>query len=296
MSAERWRAALTPLQPFVVHRVAVRLSLLLMAILTAVPISVGSCAADTPTPAQDTQRSVQVASQVVFDDFLGPEGSAPNPDLWVADVGSSAEKGWEQGSLQTYTDSPENIRLDGQGFLIIEARKSGDHYTSGRLVTRGKMNFPFGTVSARMKLPSGQGIWPAFWMLGSNIDTVGWPQSGEIDIMELVGSGTEYNVALHGPNADVEAKGHPVGDLTEQFHTYWVTREKDDITIGIDDFTLGAFTPESLPPGGQWVFNDPMFALLNVAVGGDWPGPPDQLTPFPVTMKVDWFRFDPSTS
>jgi len=87
-----------------------------------------------------------------------------------------------------------------------------------------------------------------------------------------------------------------MGKLTEDFHTYWVTREKDDITIGVDDFILGAFTPESLPPGGQWVFNGPMFALLNVAVGGDWPGLPDRSTPFPATMKVDWFRFDPSTS
>ncbi len=275
------------------QRSAIRSSRLLLLILTALPLSVGSCAAD-PTPSAPV-ASAPVASAPVFDDFTGPAGSAPDPDLWVIDVGPSAEMGWEQGSVQTYTDSADNIRLDGQGFLIIEARKPDDVYTSGRIVTRGKMSFPYGTVSARIKFPSGQGIWPAFWMLGANIDTVGWPEAGEIDIMELTSTGTEYHVAMHGPNADLEAKGPPMGNLTEEFHVYWVTRQKDSVTIGVDDITLGAFTPASLPAGAEWVFNDPMFVLLNVAVGGDWPGPPDQSTVLPATMLVDWFRFEPPT-
>ncbi|MBJ7339223.1 MAG: glycoside hydrolase family 16 protein [Mycolicibacterium sp.] len=231
----------------------------------------------------------------MFEDFLGPAGSSPNPDLWVADTGSSAENGWEQGSLQDYTDAADNIRLDGHGSLIIEARRSGDDYTSGRLVTRAKVSFPFGTVSARIKFPAGQGIWPAFWMLGSDIDSVGWPQCGEVDIMELTGTGTEYHVSLHGPKLDIGISSQPTGNLTENFHTYWVTRHRDDMRIGVDDTTSGAFTPSALPPGAEWVFNGPMFVLLNVAVGGDWPGPPDRSTRFPATMVVDWFRFDPSS-
>lgn len=237
-----------------------------------------------------------VASGPFGDDFDGPAGSPPNADLWTIDVGASSEHGWERGSLQTYTDSPDNIRLDGQGHLLIEARKSGAEgeggYTSGRLVTRGKLTFGFGTIVARIKLPAGQGIWPAFWMLGANIDSVGWPQCGEVDVMELINTGTSYNVALHAPNADVNRTGS-IDDLSGGFHNYWVTRQKDSITVGVDGGALASFTPASLPPGSPWVFNDPMFVLFNVAVGGDWPGPPDSSTPFPAAMVVDWFSFQP---
>lgn len=236
-----------------------------------------------------------VASGPVFDDFIGPAGAPPNPGYWTADVGSSAEHGWEKGSLQTYTDSPDSIRLDGYGNLVIEARKSDNGYTSGRLVTRERLAFPLGTISARMKLPAGQGIWPAFWMLGSNIDTVGWPGCGEIDIMELINTGTTYNVALHGPGSTVEQKG-PIADLAADFHDYWMTRRQGSVTIGVDDATLATFTPESLPEGAPWVFGDPMFVLLNVAVGGNWPGPPDDSTTFPAQMIVDWFSFKPLDS
>lgn len=236
--------------------------------------------------------SASVVSGPVFDDFLGPAGAPPDPVHWSFDVGSSAEHGWERGSLQTYTDSPDNVALDGYGNLVITARKSGDGYTSGRIVTRGKLAFPFGTVAARIKFPSGQGLWPAFWMVGSNIDTVGWPASGEIDMMEIINTATAYNIALHGPGADVEKKG-PIDDLARDFHTYWASRRPGAVSIGIDETTLGTFTPESLPAGSPWVFDGPMFVLLNLAVGGDWPGPPDQSTPFPSMMVVDWFSFQP---
>ena len=236
-----------------------------------------------------------VASGPVFDDFIGPAGAPPNPGLWTADIGSSAEHGWESGSLQTYTDSPDNIRLDGYGNLVIEARKSGSGYTSGRLVTRDRLAFSLGTISARIKLPAGQGIWPAFWMLGADIGEVGWPECGEIDIMELINTGTTYNVALHGPGSEVESKG-PIADLAADYHDYWMTRRHDSVTVGVDDVTLVTFTPESLPEGAPWVFGDPMFVLLNVAVGGDWPGPPDESTRFPAAMVVDWFAFTPLDS
>jgi beta-glucanase (GH16 family) len=233
-------------------------------------------------------------ADTVFDDFDSFDASR---QYWDYEFGHPGAANHE---LQTYTDSSDNVRLDGQGNLIIEAHKTPDGYTSGRLISRGKLDMLYGTVTARIKFPSGQGIWPAFWLLGSNIDTVGWPQCGEIDIMELVNTGTTYNVSLHGPPANseyadsdaVSASG-PIADLTTDFHNYWVKRQPDSITIGVDETTLGAFTPASLPPGAQWVFNKPMYAVLNVAVGGDWPGPPDESTRFPATMIVDWFRYTP---
>ncbi|HPY23720.1 MAG TPA: glycoside hydrolase family 16 protein [Mycobacterium sp.] len=236
-----------------------------------------------------------IASGPIFEDFLGPVGAPPNPALWTADIGPSSVHGWERGSLQTYTDFPENIRLDGHGNLVITAQRTQDGYTSGRLVTRGKLNFPYGTVAARMKLPAGQGLWPAFWMLGENIEQVGWPESGEIDIIELVNDPTTFNIALHAPGADVEAKG-PIPDMSADYHNYWMTRREHSITVGVDDNTLATFTPDSMPEGSRWVFESPMFALINVAVGGDWPGPPDDSTPFPAEMSVDWFSFEPLNS
>lgn len=252
--------------------------------VTASPLM--SCGPVTPA------RATTVVSGPFVDDFSGSAGSMPDPQYWSAEVGASAEHGWEKGSLQTYTSAPENIRLDGYGNLVIEARKSVDGFTSGRLVTRDKIAFGLGTLVARMKLPSGQGLWPAFWMLGVNIDTVGWPGSGEIDIIELINTGTVFNIALHGPDADVERKGD-IADLSADFHNYWVARRDGSVTIGVDEVTLANFTPESLPEGAPWVFSAPMFVLLNVAVGGDWPGPPDQSTRFPAAMVVDYVSFEP---
>lgn len=243
-----------------------------------------------PTAAATAGSRVTTA---FLEEFNGSAGALPNPQYWTVDVGASAEHGWEQGSLQTYTDSAENVRLDGDGHLLIEARNDGDnHYTSGRLVTRGKLEFGFGTLVSRIKFPTGQGIWPAFWMLGSDIEAVGWPQCGEIDIMELINDASTHHVALHGPGTDAQATG-PIADLSNDFHNYWVTRTENSVTIGVDARVLKSFNRGGQPPASPWVFNDPMFVLLNVAVGGTWPGPPDDSTPFPATMLVDWMRFVP---
>jgi beta-glucanase (GH16 family) len=235
------------------------------------------------------------ATPSVFDDFDGPAGSPPNPNLWDYDV-------WGPGpgkELQTYTNSTNNVYLDGQGHLVIAALKSGNNYTSGRLVTRGKLAMTYGTMSASIKLPAGQGIHPAFWMLGTNMDTVGWPQCGEIDVAEIFGDPTHYTLTVIGPSTQ-EPLGHVqfnggIADLSQGFHTYWVTREQGRITEGVDSATLATFTPASMPPGMQWVFdNQPMYGLLNVAVGGaDLIGPSDASTPFPAAMVVDWFRYTP---
>jgi beta-glucanase (GH16 family) len=249
-------------------------------------------------PAQALPTPIPAA---VFDDFDGPAGSLPSAELWDYDIGP-----YQDAGLQTYTKRSENVRLDGDGHLVIQALRTSDGYTSARPMTRGKLDMLYGTVSARIKFPAGQGIWPAFWLLGSNVPEVGWPRSGEIDVMEIVNTGTTYHVTLHGPqgNTDyfggVEASGQvvgtsgPIADLTADFHTYWVDWQPKAITIGVDDTVLGDFTPSSLPPGAEWAFDHPMYALLNIAVGGPWPGPPDESTQFPATMLVDWFRYTPN--
>lgn len=245
----------------------------------------------------------------VVDTFDGPANSAPDPALWGYHLGP-----WRDAGLQTYTDSPDNVRLDGQGNLVIQARNTPDGYTSTRLVTQDKLAMQYGVVQARIKMPAGQGIWPAFWMLGTSYrpeDPAGWPECGEIDIMEVVNTGTQYTVALHGPQGDTDYYGGaevsgqfvgnqgpisavaPISDLTAGYHDYWTMWREDHIVIGVDDTMLGDFTPASLPEGGEWVFNQPMYGILQIAVGGPWPGPPDETTPWPATMLVDSFSYTP---
>ncbi len=255
------------------------------------------------------------ADGVVVDGFDGAAGARPYDGLWSYELGNGVGEG-----LQTYTDALDNVRLDGQGHLVIEARPaSNGGYTSGFLDTKGKLDMMYGTMTARIKFPAGQGIWPAFWMLGSTFsratwnapDRTGWPGCGGIDVMEFASGAGTYHAALHGPQGALDyykgsstpwrvvgVSGPASGivgpaDLSADFHDYWVTREPDLIIIGIDEHVIGTFSPASLPPGAEWVFNEPMFALLNVAVGGPWPGPPDATTPWPATMLVDSFRFVP---
>ena len=232
----------------------------------------------------------------VVDDFDGPAGSRPDARLWNYDIGPSAVHGWEAGSVQTYTDSPDNVRLDGQGNLVIEARMSDGGFTSGRLVTLGKLSMTHGRMSARIKMPSGRGLWPAFWLVGVQNQ---WPYSGEIDVVELPGGAANYYTTVHGPVSGTDSTQQaqfsgPDDDLSADFHEYWVQRDPERVTVGLDQRTIGVFTPASLHPGSQWVLDQPMYALLNVAVGGEWPGFPDESTRFPATMLVDWFRFEPT--
>jgi beta-glucanase (GH16 family) len=268
-------------------RAARRWPALFLAVLVTVSSTAPAIASPRPEPPNWWQ-------DIVFDDF---NDFGETIRHWNYEYG---QPGIANHELQIYTDSTDNVRMDGQGHLVLEAHRTAEGYTSGRLSTRGKLDMMYGTVAARIKFPSGQGIWPAFWLLGSDIDSVGWPECGEIDIMELVNTGTTYNVSLHGPPAGsdfadsdaVSAQGQ-IEDLTTDFHTYWVTRQPGHITIGVDERVLGMFTPDSLPGYARWVFDHPMYAVLNVAVGGDWAGPPNESTPFPATMLVDWFRYTP---
>jgi beta-glucanase (GH16 family) len=222
------------------------------------------------------------AAASVFDDFNGPPGSPPDPAVWAYRVG----RGWDDG-IEGYR--PENAVLDGVGNLVIRAAATANGYVSGRVQT--KHGFGYGTTRARIKMPSGQGLWPAFWMIGADDD------KAEIDIIELVSSATTYYSTIHGPRTgggpgyQVQFTGG-VADLSDDYHEYWMTHEPQRITAGIDSATLATFVPESLPPEGIWVYDRPMCAVLSMAVGGDWAGPPDASTRFPATMFVDWIRWE----
>jgi beta-glucanase (GH16 family) len=227
---------------------------------------------------------------VVVQDFDGPAGSPPDPGVWSAVSGS----GWDIG-IETY--DPAQALLDGQGHLAIRAVEQDGHYRSGRVQTKGKLDLGYGTFTARMKVPAGQGLWPAFWLVQADQADVTSRRLAEIDIVELVSDTTTSYSTAHGPKDgggmyQVQLTG-PTADLSTDFHDYWATHAPDRITFGIDDRTLGTVTPASLPPGGRWVFNRPMYAILTLAVGGSWAGPPDSATAFPATLLVDSFRWDP---
>ncbi|MXP20088.1 family 16 glycosylhydrolase [Gordonia sp. HNM0687] len=237
------------------------------------------------------------ATVVASEDFTGPAGVAPDPSVWTHDVGGG---GWGNGERQVYTSSTRNARLDGRGHLVIEAHREGGRITSARLTTRGRYAFRWGTVAARIKVPIGTGLHPAFWLLGADLGTVGYPESGEIDIMEFVNAGTSWHTALHGPTHggthwQVTRSGPFWGLAGARFHTYAVHRVPGLIVMSIDDRVVSTYTPAMLPPNARWVFDKPMNVLLNLAVGGRWPGPVAPSTTFPARMLVDWVRFIPDT-
>ncbi len=243
-------------------------------------------AAPSPEPSQ-SGRSTEVV-----DSFDGPAGAAPDPEKWTVIEGS----GWDRG-IQNYR--PDNAVLDGQGHLMLRAQKTDSGYVSGRVETRRKANFGYGTLIARIKMPAGTGLWPAFWLLGADEDTNPWPGAGEIDVVEMVSDPRKWYASIHGPISGVEdylqAQISGEGpDLSADFHDYWVIRRENAITVGIDDTVWGTFTPDSLPPSAEWVYNKPFCAILNLAVGGDWAGPPDSSTEFPAIMLVDYLHWEPA--
>ncbi|MCB0931514.1 MAG: glycoside hydrolase family 16 protein [Mycobacterium sp.] len=229
----------------------------------------------------------------MVENFNGPSGAPPDPNLWSPVVGT----GWDAG-VEKYL--PENAVLDGAGNLAIRAEQTDDGYTSGRVQTKDRIDFGYGTLTARIKMPSGQGLWPAFWLVGADESTNPWPGAGEIDIAEFASDPNQFHATLHGPIEDSERKYQQAQityageDLTEDFHDYWMDHQLNSITVGVDDTELGTFTPESIPPDATWVYNKPFYAILNLAVGGEWAGPPDASTQFPATMLVDSIRWQPS--
>ena len=235
------------------------------------------------------------------DEFEGAAGSAPDAGRWKHDVGGG---GWGNNELETYTSGAANAAQEG-GSLVITARRETltgtdgitRDYTSARILTSGRFTITYGRVEARLKLPAGQGLWPAFWMLGNDIGSAGWPSCGEIDIMENVGHepGTVHG-SLHGPGYSgatpmTGTYALPGGArVADGFHVYAIEWEPDAIRWYVDGALYQTRTPASLPAGRRWVFDHPFFIILNVAVGGNWPGPPSAATTFPQTMAIDYVR------
>ncbi|MGY1987066.1 glycoside hydrolase family 16 protein [Blastococcus sp. SYSU DS0669] len=230
------------------------------------------------------------------EEFDGPAGSPPDPDVWSPELGGG---GWGNEELQTYTAERANLALDGEGNLAITARATGPAddplWTSARVTTFGARTFHHGRIEVRAKVPSGNGIWPAAWTLGQDIQRVGWPACGEIDLIESIGPATEALQTVHGPRPDgtnwMQSVVTPVDEpLSEEFHVYGADWSADRITFSIDGRTTGTASRADVPDGGTWPFDSPQYVLLNVAVGGRLPGPPDASTPRTATMLVDWVR------
>jgi beta-glucosidase len=243
------------------------------------------------------------------DEFDGPAGAPPNPAFWQPEIGDGTLNGipgWGNSELETYTADPENVSMDGAGHLAITAREVNPEqglvcwygdclYSSARLITWRRAEFEFGRVEARLKLPAGAGLWPAFWMLGTNLDQVGWPRSGEIDIMENIGrEPNRVYATVHGPGysgGQGIGQGYDLGEpVSADFHTYAIEWTPNLVRWFVDDTETFSVSPDDLPSGAEWVYNHPFFLLLNVAVGGNWPGNPDANTVFPQTMLVDYVR------
>lgn len=230
------------------------------------------------------------------DEFTGSEGTSPDTTHWTFDLGTG-DNGWGNSELQYYTKNAGNVQQDGNGLLMITAKKesyAGSGFTSARIKTKGLFAQTYGRYEARIKTPSGPGIWPAFWMLGANIDTVPWPQCGEIDILEQRGQqpavtwGSVHGPGYSGGNAVSKAYGLKDGRFDANFHIYAVEWDEDYIDYYVDNFLYQRITPDDVT--GEWVFDHPFFLLLNVAVGGNFVGFPTSETPFPQTMYIDYVK------
>lgn len=219
--------------------------------------------------------------------------STINPSNWTHETGGS---GWGNNELEYYTNRNVNSYIQN-GSLVIEAKQEnygGKNYTSARMITKGKRYFTYGKIEARIKLPFGKGIWPAFWMLGENISTVGWPACGEIDIMELVGGGVNdkkvYGTAHWYSNGHAQYGGNYTltsGIFADNYHVFSITWTSNAIEWFVDGTK---YVTIDITPAGLQAFHKNSFIILNLAVGGNWPGNPDGTTIFPQKMFVDYVR------
>jgi beta-glucanase (GH16 family) len=249
------------------------------------------------------------AWQLVWrDEFNGPAGAPPDSSKWRPDIGDGCSFGicgWGNDEKQYYTNSPDDVALDGRGNLRITARKAESDlkchygrclYTSGKITTRGIYNAEPGLVEARIRVPTGQGLWPAFWMLGRSHMTVPWPQSGEIDIMEHRGSQPAImSSAIHGPGYSgqtifADAKKLRRGGFPDRFHRFGAVWDSTSVQFFIDDTLYYRANRPDVEKKGKWVFDQPFYILLNLAVGGHFDGDPKSDAVLPATMLVDYVR------
>ena len=246
----------------------------------------------------ETQTVVNFKELVMQDEF--DVDGALDSSLWSFDIGNGegtdAGEGWGNNELQYYTNRTENITVQN-GVLIITAKKEsyeGASYTSAKILTKGKFEQAYGRFEARIRLPYGQGMWPAFWLLGGNIDEVKWPNCGEIDIMENRGQEpTLTHGTLHGPGYSAGQAITKAYDLVNDrldtdFHVFGIEWGPEYINFYIDDVLYNQITPADVT--GEWVFDQPFYIIINLAVGGAFVGPPDNETSFPQTMLVDYVR------
>ncbi|MEZ4854563.1 family 16 glycosylhydrolase [Flavobacterium sp.] len=243
----------------------------------------------------DETQQVTTFNNLVWAEEFDVDG-APDSNKWVFDIGAG---GWGNNELQFYTDRPENIVVQN-GYLIISALQEnyqGQEYTSARIKTENLFSQKYGRFEARIKLPQGKGLWPAFWMLGSNFNQVSWPQCGEIDIMEYIGNKpTEVFGTIHAPGAfganGLSKKYSLLNDRFDtDFHVFGIEWTENHINWYVDNVLYNQITRDNvMEKGGQWVFDNDFFMILNIAVGGNLSGNPDTNTIFPQRMLVDYVR------
>ena len=249
----------------------------------------GACAMKIPEPVPGAWDR-EGWDTAWHDEFDGTELDRTS---WTFDTGGS---GWGNREWEAYTDRPENARLE-DGMLVIEARQepeliSGRNYSSARIKTQGLHAWQYGRIEARIKLPHGQGIWPAFWMVGD--DNKGWPGSGEIDILEYIGREPDrIHATIHAPgysggNGITSSLVIPADSLKNDFHVHAIEWEQNEIRWYFDEQEYFKVTADEVPD--KWIFDHPFYIIMNLAVGGNWPGYPDETTVFPQSMLVDYVR------
>lgn len=260
----------------------ITLSFIIVLLLTTI-----SCSTD------ETQTVANFQTLVIADEF-NTDG-APDSSMWTYDIGTGAN-GWGNNELQYYTDRTENVKVEN-GYLLITANQEdfeGASYTSARIKTQNLFERAYGRFEARIRLPYGKGLWPAFWLLGNDCETNIWPQCGEIDIMEYLGDNpTTIFGTVHGPGysgGEAISKDYVLENdrYDTGFHVFGIEWGPDYINYYVDDALYQTITPQDVP--GEWVFNHPFYIILNVAVGGNFPGSPNNETVFPQTMLVDYVR------
>ena len=238
---------------------------------------------------EDNSELEDRSYQLVWQDEFNTNG-ALDVSKWTYDLGAG---GWGNNELQTYTNNAQNVII-ADGSLKITAINNGGSFTSARIKTQGLFAQKYGRFEARIKTPYGPGMWPAFWMLGENIETAPWPQCGEIDIMELRGQephiihGTIHGPGYSGGNPITKSYALVNNRFDVDFHLFAVEWDEDKIDFFVDDYLYQRIERKDVP--GEWVYDQPFFIILNVAVGGNYVGFPTSQTPFPQTMTVDYVR------
>lgn len=285
------------------HRLIALLTILITALLASLSIQIFPVYAAKQTHVRENSPYQKL---IWSDEFNGAANQLPNPNTWSAEIGGG-NHGW--GNQQMDYDTNSNAYQDGNGNLVLEARQENPahyqcwygtcQYTSARLNTNTHFSVQYGRIEARIKVSRGQGLWSAFWLVGTNIATVGWPACGEIDAMENIGRtpNTIYGT-IHGPNlsgSDSYGFGGtstlPNAQFADDYHVFAVQWDSSQVSFLVDNVTYSTITKaNALQRNGQWVFDHPFYLILDNAVGGSWPQNPDQTTVFPQKMYVDYVR------